>query len=79
MKTIVNDSSKPGARAGAKTIFGDFNRYAVYPVHTRHIPGITDNRVSWFVEDAETIDPVTGLLEIVRQASSKEEAMAGLI
>jgi len=72
IKPIINDNSKAGKVAGKPEMFGPFNRYSVYPVHTRF-----GDAVQWFVADAEDIDPVFGRA-IIRQSASKAEAMEGL-
>lgn len=68
----ANDPSKAGCLAGPKRLFGAFHRYSVAPVHTRF------DRVQWFVWDADGTCPETGLLTIVRQEDTVEEAVAGL-
>lgn len=77
--TLKNDSSKAGQLAAPKQVFGDFHRYAVAPVHCRVIPGITEDAVSWFVWDADVIDPITEGPEVIRQEATREEAVAGLV
>lgn len=79
IKTVQNDPAKKGQLAGEKRIFGERNRYAVAPVHSRF------ESVGWFVWDAETIDPYTErdpVMEyppaVIRIANSFEEAIAGL-
>lgn len=69
---LRNDPSQAGRLAGPKRLFGDFHRYAVFPVHTRF------DAVEWFVADAESTDPVTGKPKIIRQAPTEAEAVAGL-
>lgn len=73
LKIASNDNSKAGRLAGKKVLFGDFSRYAIFPVHVR-----IGDRVMWMVEDAETpsVDG-TGLPEIIRQAWTREEALRG--
>lgn len=71
-KTIRNEPTMAGRLAGRKRFFGDYSRYAVFPVHTRF------EAVEWFVADAEVTDEVTGLPAVIRQAASKAEAVAGL-
>jgi len=73
LKIASNDNSKAGQLAGKKVLFGDFSRYAIFPVHVR-----IGDRVMWMVEDAETFCPETGLPEIIRQAWTREEALRGL-
>jgi hypothetical protein len=66
-----NDPSRKGECAAKKRLFGDCSRYAVAPVHTRF------DAVEWFVWDAE--HPWIGEYgpEVIRQAASFEDAMAG--
>lgn len=71
-KTLRNDPTLAGQAAGRKRLFGDYHRYAVWPVHTRF------DAVEWFVADAFLEDPVTGLPEVIRQAATEEAAVAGL-
>lgn len=62
----------PGALLAKKERFGEFGRYSVAPVWTRF------DTVEWFVWDAERIDEVTGGPAVIRQAETREMAMAGL-
>jgi len=71
MPTITNNPKLAGAVAGRKEFFGDFNRYAIFPVHTRF------DLVQWFVSDAETPDEL-GLSSIIRQSYSKTDAVQDL-
>ena len=71
-KTIRNDPSKDGKLAARKRSFGEYHRYAVFPVHTRW------DAVTWFVEDADITDPITGKPDIIRQAPTEQEAVEGL-
>jgi hypothetical protein len=73
MTNITNIPSLAGQQAGTKQFFGEYRRYAVYPVHTRF------DAVSWFVADAMNLDEVTGFASIIRQADTKEAAIAGLL
>jgi hypothetical protein len=66
-----NDARFAGRLASDKVLFGECSRYALYAVHTR------GDAVQWFVADAESPDH-TGLPQIVRQADTPEQAMAGL-
>lgn len=68
----VNDPSRKGEIAARKQLFGDCSRYAVAPVHTRF------DAVQWFVWDAEITCPDTGLPEVIRQAETLTEALAGI-
>jgi hypothetical protein len=70
-KVVMNDSSKAGQLASRKETFGDHSRFAVAPVHTRF------DRVSWFVWDANLVDDVTGGPSVIRQAETREDAVAG--
>ena len=60
-----------GELAAPKKIFGEFNRYAVAPIHSR-LGG-----VEWFVWDSESLDEL-GLSTVIRQAATESEAVAGL-
>lgn len=71
-KTLRNDPTLAGQLAGRKRLFGDYHRYAVFPVHTRF------DAVEWFVADAFVTDEVTGLPAVIRQAATEEAAVAGL-
>ena len=66
-----NNSSMAGKRAGSSVPAGEFNRYRVYPVHTRF------ESVEWFVTDAESLD-TSGLPLVVRQEPTFEAAVSGL-
>ena len=70
MTSLTNDPSRKGELAAPKRLFGEYNRYAVAPVHTR-LSG-----VQWFVWDAHTDD--NGLPAVIRQEDSLEAAIAGL-
>lgn len=63
----ANDPARAGQLASEKEVFG--GRYAVAAVHTRF------DRVQWFVWDAER--QFCDLPEVIRQADSREEALAG--
>jgi len=69
---LQNDPSRKGQLAARKRLFGDYHRYAVAPVHTRF------DAVEWFVWDAEAYSPEGITPAVIRQASSEEEAIAGL-
>ncbi len=69
---MLNKPNHAGQYAGKKELFGEFNRYAVYPVHTRF------DDVQWFVTDALDTDDKTGLPKVIRQGASKEEVVKGL-
>jgi hypothetical protein len=68
----ANNPSMKGSPAAKKQFFGDNNRYAVWPVHTRF------DAVEWFVADAQ--HPLSDLnhAEIIRQADTLAEALEGL-
>ena len=70
--SLRNDASRKGELAARKQFFGENGRYAVAPVYTRF------DDVEWFVWDAE--HPLSDLrhAEVIRQAASLEEAVAGL-
>lgn len=69
--SIKNNPAKKGEIAGRKSLFGDYSRYAVAPVHTRF------ESIAWFVWDAETTDE-NGFPETIRIADTYEEAILGL-
>ena len=69
---INNNPKLAGQLAAKKELFGGHSRYAIAPIHTRF------DAVEWFVWDAEKIDPVTGGPNVIRQAQTKSEALAGL-
>lgn len=69
--SIKNDPSKAGKRARKIETFGEFSRFAIYPIHTRF------EAVCWIVLDALIVDEF-GLASVIRQASSKESALEGL-
>jgi hypothetical protein len=71
-RQLRNDPSRRGQLAAPKRLFGEYRRYAVAPVHTRF------DAVEWFVWDAEITDPMTGRPDVIRQAASEAEAVAGL-
>lgn len=76
-KMLNLTGKKPGQRVSKKTLFDDGGvpgtRYAVYACMTRF------GRIVWFVDDAETPCRCCGRMpEIIRQADSFEEAVAGL-
>ena len=58
---IANNPELRGQLAAPKVLFGDQKRYAVAPVHTRFAA------VQFFIWDADTIDPVTGGPDVIRQ------------
>lgn len=72
MSDVQNNPMLKGSLAGKKVRFGDNGRYAVAPVHTRF------DAVEWFVWDAE--HPLSDMTkaEVIRQSSTRQEAMAGL-
>jgi len=70
-KADKNNPELAGKLASDKVLFGECSRYALYAVHTR------GNSVQWFVTDAEVTDLI-GFPRIIRQASSPDEAIAGM-
>jgi hypothetical protein len=70
----ANKPERKGELAARKRLFGDCSRYAVAPVYTRF------DAVEWFVWDAESpwIDN-KGRAGVIRQASTLEEALHGLV
>lgn len=69
---MTNNPKLAGQLAAKKELFGGHSRYAIAPIHTRF------DAVEWFVWDAEQIDPVTKLAQVIRQAQTKQEALVGL-
>jgi hypothetical protein len=69
----ANDPSKKGRLAAPKQLFGDHHRYAVAPLHTRF------DAIVWFVWDANIYADENGGPDVIRQAETLEEAVAGLI
>jgi len=69
---LSNVPSLAGKAATKKRLFGEYRRYAVWAIHTRF------DAVCWVVADAHVTDPVTGGPEIIRQAATEAEAVAGL-
>ena len=61
-----------GSLAAPKQFFGDHSRFAVAPVHTRF------DAVEWFVWDAEHPLSTLQRAEVIRQAATLDEAIAGL-
>lgn len=72
MENIINNPKLAGQLAARKELFGDYSRYAIAPIHTRF------DKVEWFVWDADVVDPLTNKAGVIRQASTKEEALTGL-
>lgn len=73
MTNIKNNPALAGSLAKKKEFFGDHSRYAIAPVHTRF------DAVEWFVWDA--MHPYSDMnrgAEVIRQAATREEALAGL-
>lgn len=68
---LENKPALRGSLAAKKQFFGEWNRYAVAPVHTRF------DAIEWFVWDAEQTDG-KGLAEVVRQAGTLDDAISGL-
>ena len=68
----MNDPTRRGELAAPKLLFGRNSRYAVAPVHTRF------DDIEWFVWDAE--HPLSDMdhAEVIRQAPTLTEALAGL-
>lgn len=54
-------------------VFGEVSRFRVEAFRTRF------NTVTFFVTDAEAIDPETGLPAVIRQKDTLAEAVAGLL
>jgi hypothetical protein len=68
--TTVNDPRNAGQETGQSEVFGPWDRYRVFEVHSRF------DSTSWFVEDAERIDEETGLLLVAAIEDTKQAAMA---
>lgn len=71
-KLPANDPSKKGQLAARKQFFGACRRYAVAPIHTRF------DALEWFVWDAEHELSDMNHAEVIRQAATLDEALAGL-
>ena len=56
----------------SRRMFGEFSRYRLDVCRDRF------GNTVYMVADAERLDPLTGLLEIIRQASTEAEAVDGL-
>ena len=69
---MQNDPTRAGQLAAPKELFGPDNRFAIAPVHTRF------DAVQWFVWDAEILDHM-GMPEVIRQESTKEDALKGVL
>lgn len=76
---LRNDPTRAGQRANKPETFGEFNRYAVFAVHTRDLTefGIP-NEVAWCVADAEEWDEETDRPAIIRIERTKMQAVEGL-
>ena len=70
-KVILNARRKAGQLATKQVLYGENDRDAVAPVHTRF------DHVQWFVWDAEKPLPDGGLTAC-RQVATLDEAIAGL-
>ena len=69
---IANNPARKGQLAAPKQFFGDFNRFAVAPMHTRF------ETIEWFVWDADHPDSDMSHAEVGRQSATLEDALAGL-
>jgi hypothetical protein len=67
-----NNPAMAGQAAARKRLFGEYSRYAVWPIHTRF------GQLQWLVADAHVTDEVTGGPAVIRQEDTEEEAVAGL-
>lgn len=72
MTSIINNPNLAGCPAKKQEFFGQYDRYAVAPVHTRF------DAVQWFVWDALHPNSDENRPEVIRQAATREEALAGL-
>jgi hypothetical protein len=70
-QVIENDPEQSGRLATRKELFGDHERYAIAAVHTQF------DAVCWVVWDAEDMNEELGVPKIIRQAPTKDEALAG--
>ena len=65
-------ASATSARTLSTSLFGEYSRYKLVEFQSRW------DWTEWMVEDAMTLCPQTGLPAIIRQAATREEAVAGL-
>lgn len=76
IKVQANDPGRAGQNASDAVLFGEFDRYAVFAVHTRF------DAVSWFVVDAEGVTDAQvrakQLPPVIRQEPTYEAAIADL-
>ena len=70
---LTNNPALKGQPAAKKQLFGERGRYEVWPVHTRF------DAVEWFVADAEHQLSTLSRAEVIRQASTYEQAVEGLV
>jgi len=68
----VNNPALKGSLAAPKQFFGEHNRYAVAPVHTRF------DAVEWFVWDAMHDDADMNRAVVIRQGDSYAAVTEGL-
>ena len=71
-KTIKNDPTRKGELAAPKTLFGDYSRFAVAPIHTRF------DAVQWFIWDAHKLDS-DGKPDVIRQYDNSSDAVMFMI
>lgn len=67
MKNYINNPALEGQLAAPKKLFGEHNRFAIAPVHTRF------DAVQWFIWDADTIDS-DGNPDVIRQFDDSSDA-----
>ncbi len=70
--TYKNNPFLAGKIASQPMLFGEFNRYSVYAVHTRFA------NVQWFVSDAHFLDE-QNLPKVIRQDDCFESVIKGLV
>lgn len=56
MNTPTNDPTRAGQIAATPRTLDPDGRFTVYPVHTRHIPGVMGDKVAWMVMDGKLAD-----------------------
>jgi hypothetical protein len=70
--SYANDPARKGQLAAKKQLFGESNRYAVAPLHTRF------DAVEWFVWDADVYADSDGTPAVIRQEATLAEGIDGL-
>ncbi len=67
----ANDPALRGQLAAEMQYFGEANRYAVAPLHTRF------DAITWFVWDSQHRLSTQDWHEVIRQADTLDEALRG--